>query len=79
VNNAYFDTSAFMQEIDTIRKVRKLSWRGVCHLTGMDASHLSQFKTGKLRSMNVDTLASLTVWSGLDVRRFMKKYGETDK
>lgn len=66
---AVFDGSAFYQAIEATRQGRKLTWRQVAVQAGVSASTLTRMSQGK--HPDVDSLAALAAWAGLEPKRFM--------
>ncbi len=66
---ARFDGSAFYAALDGERQARQCTWRRVANESGVSASTLTRMAQGK--RPDVDSLAALSVWSGLDVDRFV--------
>ena len=67
---ARFDGNAFYAALDGERQSRQCTWRRVAHESGVSASTLTRIAQGKYP--DVDSLAALSVWSGLDVNRFVR-------
>ena len=67
---ARFDGNAFYAALDGERQARQCTWRRVAKESGVSASTLTRIAQGK--RPDVDSLAALSVWSGLDVDRFVK-------
>jgi transcriptional regulator with XRE-family HTH domain len=67
---ARFDQTAFYSALDTERQARGLTWKDVARDTGVSASTLSRMSTG--RRPDVDGLAALASWSGLDADDFIR-------
>ena len=67
---ARFDGNAFYAALDGERQARQLTWRRVAEESGISASTLTRIAQGK--HPDVDSLAALSVWSGLDVNRFVR-------
>jgi transcriptional regulator with XRE-family HTH domain len=76
----YFDTEAFYAAIDAQRQARKLTWKQVAAQSGVSASTLTRMAQG--RRPDVDGLAALIAWSGLDTDAFIndqeKERGEPE-
>ena len=62
---AGFDVEGFYLALDATRQSRKLTWRSVAKAAGISPSTLTRMAQGK--RPDVDSLAKLTVWSGLTV------------
>ena len=67
---ARFDGNAFYAALDSERQARQCTWRGVAKESGVSASTLTRIAQGK--RPDVDSLAALSAWSGLDVGRFVR-------
>ncbi len=67
---ARFDGDAFYAALDGERQARHYTWKRVAEESGVSASTLTRFSQGK--RPDVDGLASLSAWSGLDVDRFFR-------
>ncbi len=76
----YFDTEAFYAAIDAQRQAKKLTWKQVAAQSGVSASTLTRMAQG--RRPDVDGLAALIGWSGLDADTFIndqqKERGEPE-
>lgn len=69
-NSTGFDVEGFYQALDATRQSRDLSWRVVAHEAGISPSTLTRMAQGK--RPDVDSLAKLTVWSGLKTDDFVR-------
>ena len=67
---ARFHGDAFFAALDAERQARQCTWKQVAEECGISASTLSRMSQGK--RPDVDSLAALSAWSGLDVDRFVK-------
>ena len=67
---ATFDAVTFYQAIDRTRQARKLTWRQVAIGACVSASTLTRMAQGK--RPDVDSLAALAEWAGLDSAEYMK-------
>ena len=67
---ARFDGNAFYAALDGERQARHCSWRRVAEESGVSASTLTRIAQGK--RPDVDSLAALSAWSGLEVGRFVR-------
>ncbi len=65
-----FDSNAFFAALDGERQARELTWKRVAEESGVSASTLTRIAQGK--RPDVDSLAALVAWSGLEVDRFVK-------
>jgi len=77
-SNGYFDTKAFMDALDKVRQERQLSWYQVGNEIDAQTGFLTEMLKGKRTGMNVHTLATLCLWSGLDPHPYMKKRHEEE-
>ena len=65
-----FNADAFYAALDGEKEARRLTWKKVADESGVSASTLTRIAQGK--RPDVDSLAALAAWSGLDVDRFVK-------
>ncbi|MCI0156569.1 helix-turn-helix domain-containing protein [Leifsonia shinshuensis] len=65
-----FDASSFYEALDSERQSRKLNWKQVAQGSGVSASTLTRMAQGK--RPDVDGLAALSTWSGLNVDDFVR-------
>ena len=70
VKRARFDGDAFYAALDGERQARRCTWKRVADESGVSASTLTRISQGK--RPDVDSLAALSAWSGLDVDKFVK-------
>ena len=70
IKRARFDGDAFYAALDGERQARQFTWRRVAEESGVSASTLTRISQGK--RPDVDSLAALSAWSGLDVDRFVR-------
>ena len=70
MKRARFDGDAFYAALDGERQARQCTWKRVAEESGVSASTLTRISQGK--RPDVDSLAALAAWSGLDVDRFVK-------
>jgi len=63
-----FDMEGFYAALDAFRASKKLTWKQVAGETGIAASTLTRMRQGK--RPDVDGLAALANWSGIDVSNF---------
>jgi transcriptional regulator with XRE-family HTH domain len=68
-----FDGEAFYSALDAQRQSKKLTWRKVAEQTGVSASTLTRMAQG--RKPDLDGLASLLAWSGLNADDFVRVEG----
>ena len=67
---ARFDGDAFYAALDGERQARQCTWKRVAEESGVSASTLTRISQGK--HPDVDSLAALSAWSGLDVDRSVR-------
>lgn len=65
-----FDAEAFYEALDSTRQARDLTWRRVAAEAGVSASTLTRMAQGK--RPDVDSLAALAAWSGLNADDFVR-------
>ena len=65
-----FDSGAFYAALDSQRQSKQLNWRQVAKESGVSASTLTRMAQG--RRPDVDSLAALLDWSGLQAESFVK-------
>lgn len=65
----HFDSDAFYAALDAVRIRKKTTWKKVADESGVSASTLTRMAQG--RRPDVDGLAALADWSGLDVGDFI--------
>jgi len=65
-----FDLPMFYAALDSVRRSRKITWKQVAEETGVAASTLTRMSQGK--RPDVDTLAALADWSGLNPAEYIK-------
>lgn len=65
-----FDSDAFYDALDSARQAKGLNWKEVAAETGVSASTLTRMAQGK--RPDVDGLAALAAWSGLNVDDFVR-------
>jgi transcriptional regulator with XRE-family HTH domain len=68
MSNSSFDAEGFFAALNLTRESRNMSWKEVANKTDVSASTLTRMGQGK--RPDVDTLAALAAWSGIDVRDF---------
>lgn len=66
----WFDASAFYESIDAQRLSKGLNWKQVAAASGVSASTLTRMAQGK--RPDVDGLAALATWSGLNADEFIR-------
>lgn len=64
-----FDHSAFFAALDAKRSAQRMTWKQVAEETGVSASTLTRMAQG--RRPDVDGLAALLRWSGLQAEAFI--------
>ncbi|ADJ43941.1 XRE family transcriptional regulator [Amycolatopsis mediterranei S699] len=70
VKKGWFDAEAFYAALDSVRQARKLNWKQVAGESGVSASTLTRMAQGK--RPDVDGLAALVAWSGLDADDYVR-------
>lgn len=70
---AAFDGGAFYSALDAEREARGLNWKQVAAETYVSASTLTRMGQGK--RPDLDSLAALCTWSGLDWEDFIRSEG----
>ena len=74
-----FDSDAFFDALDAVRLARGKNWKELSQEAKMSASTLTRMAQGK--RPDVDSLAALSRWSGINVDRYMRgdqPVGETE-
>lgn len=66
----YFDAEGFYAALDAHRRDKNIPWKKVAAKSGVSASTLTRMGQGK--RPDVDSLAALASWSGLDTRNFYR-------
>lgn len=66
-----FDAEGFFEALDATRQARKENWRQVAQAAGVSASTLTRMAQGK--RPDVDSLAALTAWSGLNADDYVRR------
>ena len=74
---ARFDGDAFFAALDAERQARRCTWRRVAEECGISASTLSRMAQGK--HPDVNGLAALAAWSGLELDRFVRSAAAKDE
>ena len=69
----WFDTGAFYDALDSVRQARTSNWKQVAGESGVSASTLTRMAQGK--RPDVDGLAALCSWSGLDADSYVRTKG----
>jgi transcriptional regulator with XRE-family HTH domain len=70
----WFDADAFYSALDSVRQSRRLNWKQVAAESGVSASTLTRMAQG--RRPDVDGLAALVAWSGLDADDYVRSEDE---
>jgi transcriptional regulator with XRE-family HTH domain len=70
-----FDAGALYAALDAQRQARGLNWKQVAKEAGVSASTLTRMAQG--RRPDVDSLASLLRWSGLEASAFIREDGQS--
>ncbi|MFF5039901.1 MULTISPECIES: helix-turn-helix domain-containing protein [Streptomyces] len=70
----WFDAEGFYAALDAARLARSLNWKQVAAGSGVSASTLTRMAQGK--RPDVDGLAALCAWSGLDADDFVRSEHE---
>lgn len=68
-----FLSEAFYKALDGQRHAKNLTWKKVAEQAGVSASTLTRIAQGK--RPDVDTMASLCKWSGLNADDFVSREG----
>jgi transcriptional regulator with XRE-family HTH domain len=66
----WFDAGAFCDALDSVKQARRLNWKQVAAESGVSASTLTRMSQGK--RPDVDSLAALVAWSGLDADAYVR-------
>lgn len=66
-----FDAEAFYAALDGVRAAHKLNWRHVAKEAGVSPSTMTRLAQGK--RPDVDSLAALVDWAGLDANSFVRR------
>lgn len=66
-----FDAEAFYAALDSQRQSKRMRWKQVAEESGVSASTLTRMAQG--RRPDVDSMAALLIWSGLDADSFIKR------
>lgn len=72
-----FDAEGFYEAIDGQRQARGLNWKRVAAESGVSASTLTRLAQGK--RPDVDSMAALLAWSGLNADDFIRRPGRVPK
>ncbi|MBL6935769.1 MAG: helix-turn-helix transcriptional regulator [Alphaproteobacteria bacterium] len=68
MSNQRFNAEGFYAALDGARQSKELTWKKVADQAGVAASTLTRMGQGK--RPDIDGLAALASWSGLDVKSF---------
>ena len=71
-----FNLKSFHAALNAQRATKGLTWKDVAHQSGVSASTLTRMSQGK--RPDVDGLALLLAWSGLDALQFVPKANEPE-
>lgn len=77
MSNDKFDAKSFYASLDIHRQSKNLTWKKVASLTNVSASTLTRMGQGK--RPDVDSLAGLASWSGIDVSQFYRTENKKQK
>jgi len=66
----WFDSGGFYTALDAVRQARRRNWKQVAAESGVSASTLTRMAQGK--RPDVDGLAALAAWSGLNTDDFVR-------
>jgi len=69
----WFDSDGFYSALDAARQARELNWKQVAAGSGVSASTLTRMAQGA--RPDVDSLAALAAWSGLDADDYIRSDG----
>lgn len=69
MQRAMFNKGEFYAAVDKVRMRRKLNWKQVAAQSGVTASTLTRIGQGK--RPDVDGLAALAFWGGLNLNKFI--------
>lgn len=70
MTKGWFDSEGFYLALDSVRRSRDLNWKEVAKRSGVSASTLTRMAQGK--RPDVDGLAALVTWSGLDADDYIR-------
>ncbi len=66
----WFDLEGFYGALDAARRAKGMNWKQLAGATGVSASTLTRMAQGK--RPDVDGLAALAAWTGLDTDAFIR-------
>ncbi len=72
MSSGAFDVESFYSALDSQRQAKGMSWKEVSEQSGVSQPTLSRMSQGK--RPDVDGLALLLAWSGLDATLFLPGY-----
>ena len=72
----HFQAEAFYAALDGIHLSKRLTWKKIAEQAGVSASTLTRMAQGK--RPDVDTLAALSAWSGLNVDDFVERENDAE-
>jgi transcriptional regulator with XRE-family HTH domain len=70
MSNHNFDAEGFYAALDSVRQAKGITWKNVASGSGVAASTLTRMGQGK--RPDIDGLAALAAWSGIDVSDFYR-------
>jgi len=70
MKKGWFDAAGFYTALDATRQSRSVNWKQVAGSSGVSASTLTRMAQGK--RPDVDGLAALCAWSGLEADDFVR-------
>jgi transcriptional regulator with XRE-family HTH domain len=68
--SGWFDADAFYSALDAVRQAKTMTWKQIAAASGVSASTLTRMGQGK--RPDVDGLAALAAWSGLDTNDYVR-------
>lgn len=71
---ATFNVQAFFRTIDSVRRRKLLSWKDLAQEVGISASTLTRISQGG--RPDVDSLAAICAWAGVNPEHFVRRSGE---
>lgn len=71
-----FNADAFYASLDLRRAEHRLTWKELAEQAGVSASTLTRMKQGK--RPDIDSMAALAAWAGLDVDDYVTGGGEQE-
>src|SRR5947207_6794303 len=71
MDKEHFDTEGFFAALDAVREAKGRTWKDVAVESGVSASTLTRMAQGK--RPDVDGLAALLKWSGLQAEMFIPR------